>query len=310
MSKHTERHRGQVVSFSPRTGYGFIQPDKGGANIFVHATQIRRKITLVSGDPVEFSLKRTPHGTRAFNVQPHLDNMIQGRIKWFDEKGGFGFLRTNLADDNIFFHRSSIRSWGKPNLAEGDEVKFLAVEAPKGLQAIDVRKRDHSIRLGQIKQFDPNGKGHGHIRPDTGGHDLHINNSSVTSVGLPLLNASESVEYSMRAGREGQPAAYDVRVLSKKQSSIKDKAPQRSVVRQITEIELAKIDSEKQIRLAEIYRDIKELEYDRDVKLSEHSRDRDIKSSEHSRDTENFAHICGLFVCLIGGVVQIVADSD
>lgn len=63
-----------------------------------------------------------------------------GRVKWFNETKGYGFIEQN-GDKDVFVHYSAIRMEGYRTLKEGQEVEFEALETPKGLQAADVCTR-------------------------------------------------------------------------------------------------------------------------------------------------------------------------
>jgi len=66
--------------------------------------------------------------------------MPEGRVKWFNEKKGFGFIESAEHGD-VFVHYSSIEGNGFRSLADGDEVTFDVEEGKKGLQAVKVRKK-------------------------------------------------------------------------------------------------------------------------------------------------------------------------
>lgn len=59
-----------------------------------------------------------------------------GRVKWFNEKKGFGFIVTDGQD--IFVHYRQIQGEGFKTLQENAEVSFLLEKGPKGLKANDV----------------------------------------------------------------------------------------------------------------------------------------------------------------------------
>jgi len=63
--------------------------------------------------------------------------MARGRVKWFNEKKGFGFISRDDGND-VFVHFSAIKRDGFKSLYEGDEVEFEVSQGPKGLQATNV----------------------------------------------------------------------------------------------------------------------------------------------------------------------------
>ena len=65
--------------------------------------------------------------------------MPQGKVKWFNEQKGFGFIETEPGKD-IFVHYSAIQGDGFKNLNEGDAVEFEIQDGPKGKFAAGVRK--------------------------------------------------------------------------------------------------------------------------------------------------------------------------
>jgi cold shock protein len=65
--------------------------------------------------------------------------MAKGKVKWFNDAKGFGFLEQENGDD-VFCHFSAITGEGFKSLQEGDDVEFDVVKGPKGLQAANVKK--------------------------------------------------------------------------------------------------------------------------------------------------------------------------
>lgn len=65
--------------------------------------------------------------------------MRRGRVKWFNNDKGYGFIEnTEVSSEDIFVHYSSINQNGYKSLKEGELVEFKLIETCKGNQAIDV----------------------------------------------------------------------------------------------------------------------------------------------------------------------------
>lgn len=64
---------------------------------------------------------------------------ITGKVKWFNETKGYGFIKQESGRD-IFVHYSEIQGDGYRTLAEGETVEFEVREGPKGLEATNVAR--------------------------------------------------------------------------------------------------------------------------------------------------------------------------
>ena len=64
--------------------------------------------------------------------------MATGKVKWFNEKKGFGFIVDPDVPSDIFVHYSSIRDDGFKTLKEGDQVEYELFEDDKGAKARNV----------------------------------------------------------------------------------------------------------------------------------------------------------------------------
>ena len=65
--------------------------------------------------------------------------MQNGKVKWFNNEKGFGFIEVEGGED-VFVHLSAINSDGFKSLEEGQEVSFEIVEGNRGPQAANVVK--------------------------------------------------------------------------------------------------------------------------------------------------------------------------
>ena len=61
-----------------------------------------------------------------------MDVMATGTVDFFNDTGGYGFIKTEESDEDVFFHMEDV---GGPDLEEGQEVEFEIEDAPKGPRA-------------------------------------------------------------------------------------------------------------------------------------------------------------------------------
>jgi len=65
--------------------------------------------------------------------------MASGKVKWFDNKKGFGFIAQEAGKD-VFVHHTCIAGSGFKTLNEGDPVTFELVDSEKGPKALNVQR--------------------------------------------------------------------------------------------------------------------------------------------------------------------------
>jgi CspA family cold shock protein len=68
-----------------------------------------------------------------------MSDRENGKVKWFNDAKGFGFIERDNGPD-VFVHFRSIQANGFKSLAEGDKVSFKVVQGQKGPQAEEVQK--------------------------------------------------------------------------------------------------------------------------------------------------------------------------
>ncbi len=75
----------------------------------------------------------------SLNVVPGLClvAMAEGEVDFFNDTGGYGFISTDDADDDVFFHMEDV---GGPDLEEGQKVEFSIEQADKGPRATNLTR--------------------------------------------------------------------------------------------------------------------------------------------------------------------------
>ena len=68
--------------------------------------------------------------------------MASGKVKWFDNKKGFGFIE-HETDGDVFVHFSSIQGGGFRTLDEGEQVTYELIQSDKGLKAQNVTRPEN-----------------------------------------------------------------------------------------------------------------------------------------------------------------------
>jgi cold shock protein len=70
--------------------------------------------------------------------------MAQGRVKWFDNRKGYGFIQQDTGED-VFVHYRNITGEGFKTLEDGDLVEFEIAQGEKGMYALNVRRATPAI---------------------------------------------------------------------------------------------------------------------------------------------------------------------
>ena len=65
--------------------------------------------------------------------------MATGKVKWFNNAKGYGFILPEEGGEDLFAHYSSIEMDGYKTLKAGQQVDFDVMEGPKGLHAVNIR---------------------------------------------------------------------------------------------------------------------------------------------------------------------------
>jgi CspA family cold shock protein len=149
---------GKVKFFNEAKGFGFIAPDGGGIDVFVHVSALQRSglDALNEGDTVTFELEqdrrsgklaavdlRVTGGGPERSERPSRPRFADsgsdrrggppvreamgagsGVVKWFNPAKGFGFIQPHDGGGDVFVHISAVERSGLSGLAEGQAVSY------------------------------------------------------------------------------------------------------------------------------------------------------------------------------------------
>ena len=219
--------QGTVRWFDAERGFGFLAPEDGSPDVFVHASEIvgdgAAKV-LREGQAVVFEAGENDRGPQALRVRVTADAAagsavgLLGTVTWYEPGKGYGFASPDGGGADIFVHSSAIVTGGV--VTEGQRVAFLVVEGERGPQAGNVIPLGAGAGLpatagadgadGTVAWYDED-KGFGFISPDSGAEDVFVHARALAE-GLTWLTEGDRVDYAVVSGDKG-PQARDVHLV-------------------------------------------------------------------------------------------------
>jgi cold shock CspA family protein len=154
---------GTVKLYKSSEGYGFIEAEDGGPDIFVHHSAIKMNgfRYLSPGERVIFESEDAPHDAagrprRRATMVTEPPGRVAGTVAQFDAHKGYGFIKTDDGE-RVFVHYTDIFGWGTRSVAPNERVTFF-IERGDGhrtRKAVQVKQSDHRPELYRFAQFPP-----------------------------------------------------------------------------------------------------------------------------------------------------------
>ncbi|MEK9978123.1 MAG: cold-shock protein [Paracoccaceae bacterium] len=153
---------------------------------------------------------------------------VSGHVKWFDPIKGFGFIVSEVTQEDVLLHANVLRRYGQNSVAGNAKIVFLLQNTDKGLQAhkiisietgiveqsrlsdfedIEIEEiRALPLKPARIKWFDI-AKGFGFANTYGSDEDIFVHIDVLRRSGLADLRAGEAVAMRVLGGKRGQMAA-------------------------------------------------------------------------------------------------------
>jgi len=136
--------KARVKWFNAEKGFGFVAPDDGSGDAFVHASALQKAglAQLPGGAEIVCEVAHGPKGLQVLRIVEAPTTMIpaeieslSGSVKWFAPEKGFGFIAADDGGKDVFVHKNVLRRCGIDLLAEGQRVQVNTSPTPKGREA-------------------------------------------------------------------------------------------------------------------------------------------------------------------------------
>ena len=77
---------------------------------------------------------------------------VCGKVKWFNNAKGYGFINEDGKSEDLFAHYSAIQMEGYKTLKAGQPVVFEIIQGPKGLHAVKIQAAEAAITQAEVTQ--------------------------------------------------------------------------------------------------------------------------------------------------------------